>query len=388
MLLDKPPSTKERPTHSNDVAVCIPPKGKGKSKGDGGKGKNGIGGKGDAPQKRERNSSVGKGRGSAGSDAGSAKSSSPANVQTVWQRRAAAAAAVDGEPAVDGAEGVDLSEKMDTVQAMLNSRAGREDDYSLATRKQLDAEMSALRIKKTQLKPLTAQVSVLEALVGRRQASVAMAEATLTEAQQKLDTLRQDLCVATAQLASVKEAAAKEDAMKTRGAPNTNSVIDQATQMSSLLPPDKAAAFAECLSLLSQLVSGKAPDVTMNATAPTTQLPGLQEANRDTEVLDVEAPAGADAVSGHGHGLQAVDGSQDGALSFGAVAQRGKGAVHRDPYGSPPPRQGRAMSVPASPAERRSRSTSRTRPRCKQPAPWEGLQHYFSQPIQQGTEPG
>ena len=80
----------------------------------------------------------------------------------VWQRRSQAQSQgnseADGENDPNAEEAAILLERMDTVQALLNSLAGRMDPLSVDTTKSLQAELSALRIKKTKLKPLRAQL--------------------------------------------------------------------------------------------------------------------------------------------------------------------------------------------------------------------------------------
>ena len=79
-------------------------------------------------------------------------------------------ASVDANGA-NGANGVIDSEsdsiltRMDTVQALLNSLVGRTDTMSMETTTQLQKEMTSLRIRRTKLKPLSTQVTVLEKLV-------------------------------------------------------------------------------------------------------------------------------------------------------------------------------------------------------------------------------
>jgi len=373
--------------------VCIPPKGKGKGKdADGSKGKGKDKGKGKGKWALE---SDGARNVKAPSESGVASevSSSAGAKHNAWERRrlvrstdkpaphAVDVDAMQSDP--DGTQARELLEQMDTVQAMLNSLQGRSDAYSEATKATLTQELQSLRIKKTQMKSLDDQVTILENLVSRRTSILSDAELEMTAARNARDKAQDTLKEAEAQLAQVREAKAREDAA--RVSPQTADIsapevtLSSARQMATLLPSDKAVIFAECLGLLSQMLEQH-----QETAAPVTM---------ETQAAEAAWPQSA-THGGYGDGLSSSHAHASSCAPrdpCGSQASQGvgKGAAVRDPYGSPRGRP-RAMSVPASPQQPgRSRSNSRKRLRGKQPQP-EGfaLDHHFSRAPHQGTVPG
>ena len=100
---------------------------------------------------------------------------------------------------------------MESVQTLINSLKGRTDEYSMKARSQLEQDLSALRIRKTQLKPLGDQSSILEALVEKRTALLSQSEQNVQTAISEMENAKQALMVAQQQLLQVTEAKAKED---------------------------------------------------------------------------------------------------------------------------------------------------------------------------------
>ena len=139
---------------------------------------------------------------------------------------------------------------MDTVQALLNSLAGRSDAFSLAAREHLEKEMASLRIQRTKTKSLTAQISVWEGLVQRRTSAIAEAEGAILEAQKHCVDLKKELADVTIQIQNVQALKMKEDVAKVPpmvasalGEPS--SLLSHAQEMAALLPADKAVIFSE-----------------------------------------------------------------------------------------------------------------------------------------------
>jgi len=153
-----------------------------------------------------------------------------------------------------------LIEKMDTVQALIASLKGRRDQFSTDTRGQLEAELSNLRIQRTQLKSIPDQMVVLENLVEKREAILQQAEIDAEDATRELAEAKSSLMVAKQQLMVVQQAKAKEDAdtaLKEAElhSPNAKQTVQKMRDMAQLLPKDKAKVLAECLGLLETLMA-------------------------------------------------------------------------------------------------------------------------------------
>ena len=268
---------------------------------------------------------------------------------------------------------------MDTVQALLNSLAGRNDAYSAATRGTLEKELGSLRIQRTKTKSLTAQVAVLEALISRRTSSIAEAECAILEAQQHCSTLKQELAEVSAQLLTVQALKMQEDVAKVpplvANALGPISLLTHAQGMSALLPPEKAALFSECIGLLAQIM---APQVgAPSAPAPAVMIDLVTQSATEA-AMDASLFAFGTPEQLHMHGFAssgsasaAASSSAPAASSFAPVAPTGKGShliATGDPDGrtTSPARRGRAQSAAPSP-QQRSRSTSigGRRLRCK-----------------------
>ena len=217
-----------------------------------------------------------------GSDAGSSRSGN------AWQRRQLSrdgangtkgGGKASGEQASKGAHASPevaatqapssaevLIEKMDTVQALIASLKGRRDQFSTDTRAQLEAEMTNLRIQRTQMKSIPDQMVVLENLVEKRETILQQAEADAEVAMQDLAEAKSSLMVARQQLMAVQEAKAKKDAdiaLKEAElhSPSTKQTVQKMRDMAQLLPADKAKVLAECLGLLETLMGDAAVEV-------------------------------------------------------------------------------------------------------------------------------
>jgi hypothetical protein len=273
-------------------------------------------------------------------------------------------------------EAKELLERMDTVQALLNSLAGRNDAYSAATRGTLEKELGSLRIQRTKTKSLTAQVAVLESLISRRSSAIAEAESAILEAQQHCSTLQQELAEANSQLLVVQALKMQEDVAKVpplvANALGPISMLTHAQEMSALLPPDKAALFSECIGLLAQIM---APQLQQQQ-----QQHQQQQQQQQTVTIDLVAQAAAEAPAA---AAAAASAAMDASLftyfpsfgsaaassaaatsSFSPVTPTGKGShmiAASDPYAraTSPERRGRTQSTAPSP-QQRSRSSSAT----------------------------
>ena len=431
--LAKPRSTPTSPAQVD----YIPPKGKGKNRGKHSQSGNGYGngyasGRGGGGNNSNNGGGNGRGRGKGPgssppsnrsqsvdstviSDSHSLTSTAASPPKTAWQRRAEAARLKEvntsPQPSDAELEANQLVERMDTVQALINSLVGRADQCSIQTTQQLQQEMSMLRIKKTKLKPLKSQESVLTSLVERRQAALREADTALIDAHAAKSRAAEELLEAETQLANVQKAMVDEEKNKVCHL-NGPHVLNHGKEMAALLPPDKAVVFNECLGLLSQLLSHAHSQVpaqeVVSSAVTATPLSGSPVAqSREPVSLDVGMDAHVEVhavpqmpefptlqlalAKSEGKGSK---GSTYGACSssaqLGSVPQCGRGAARRDPYGSPPPGSHiRARSAPSSPAGdgMRSRSSSRRRLIGKQVAPWISLDHHFSQNAEAGTVP-
>jgi hypothetical protein len=264
---------------------------------------------------------------------------------------------------------------MDTVQAMLNSLAGRQDPYSAASREHLEKELGSLRIQRTKTKSLTAQVAVLEALVARRTSAILEAEGAILEAQQHCQLLRQELTQVTAQLATVVALKVQEDVSKVpplvANALGPISMLSHAQEMAAMLPKDKAAIFSECIGLLAQMIapqmgapSASPPTVVVDLVSPQSMAPAAQSTTTpqtDASGFTFGSPGWSSSSLSGQHSAAASSSGPATASSF-AMVPTGKGShltATSDPYGrtASPTRRGRAISAVPSPTQR-SRSVS------------------------------
>ena len=308
-IMHTEPSTKENPAHSHEQ---VAPNGYGHGKGYGGKGYGSgwyqpgqywpapagpymyaypHGGKG--PQSGGK----GKGKGKADAQLGSpakagtgeptslsegeslyaSSSRSGAGYSNAWQKRRmnrrvvrSSDGAKEESPAHASSEDAanqsqvsdqakSLSDKMETVQALITSLKGRTDDYSSQARAQLEQDLNRLRILKTQLKPLTDQSSILEALVEKRSSQLTQAEQDVQTAISTMEEAKQSLMVAKEQLAQVHAAKAREDQLiqaqkADMQLPDNQKSVEKMKDLVCLLPVEHAGAFGECLNLLSGLL--------------------------------------------------------------------------------------------------------------------------------------
>ena len=85
---------------------------------------------------------------------------------------------------------LDLMERMETVQALLNSPSGRQDELSIKTRTDLERELTQLRIKKTKTKSWPAQITVLEKAILSKTSAMEACEQTIANARAQLAVLQ------------------------------------------------------------------------------------------------------------------------------------------------------------------------------------------------------
>lgn len=254
-----------------------------------------------------------------------------------------------------------LVEQMDVVQALLNSLKGRDDQFSRATRTNLEKQLTSLRIQKTQTKSLGEQVSILQALVERRTCLKTEAEESHREAIADLEEANTALAEAQQQLELVRNAKAMEDAVAATQSSSSvpENPISAAKLLIGLLPQEKAVAFAECLALLESMA-----------------IPHQQKFPCNAQVVSVETveeDAGSSAL-GVSPSSSQVGISAASAVTEVAIPKSPTVKVQTDPYGTPQRgRKGaRSLSPTASPAGgQRSRSTqSQKRLRGKQKEPF------------------
>ena len=256
-------------------------------------------------------------------------------------------------------EAKEILERMNTLQALLNSLAGRMDPLSVSSRKDFDKELAALRIKKTGLKSLSAQILVLDGVISRRQNAIVEAAAKVQEATLNQERLNKELADAQCQLEKLTVLKAQEDASniapqvaQALGQTNQANILSHGQGLAELLPPEKAAVFQECLQLLSSMM-GNQPS--------------------GSQAMPVPQPAQASC-------------SMDSGVLPNIPAFPG-GGVRVDPYSASPgtPRgrpRPRAKSVEPSPL----RSRSRNPPAAQED--FGDLGHHFSQDSGQGSVPG
>ena len=247
-VLNQSPSTKDAPLSSQDYSVPSG-KGKGRAYASGGQ-------------------SSGKGNGKGGNSSTTKPQPTQQPMPNVWQRRAAAARAappmsVDQDGAADFVEAdsdaTAVLEQMQTTQALINSLKGRTDPLSTSKRQSLEAELRALRIQKTRLKPREEQHNVLMALVERKEQAVAATSQALAAAQAAATEAKEALADAKEQLARVDAQVGQEDCCSSFMMNGINP-LEQAHSLAALLPQSKVDTFMECLSLLNNLVGATDKD--------------------------------------------------------------------------------------------------------------------------------
>ena len=94
---------------------------------------------------------------------------------------------------------------------MIHALKGRTDEYSMKCKAGLECDLHVLRVRRTKLKPLVDQTSILEALVEKRSSTFTQSEEGVQKAIAEMESARQSLMVAQQQLLQGKEQKARED---------------------------------------------------------------------------------------------------------------------------------------------------------------------------------
>ena len=245
-----------------------------------------------------------------------------------------------------------ITTQMESIQTLIYSLRGRTDEYSLKCRAGLENDLHLLRIRRTKLKPLVDQTSILEALVEKRSSCFTASEEAVQKAIAEMEAARESLMVAQQQLLQVKEMKAKEDtATMARQAeekiPDNLSSVNKMKDLMCLLPVEMAASFGQCLQLLDGLLAQ------------------AKAAPHISEVQDSDSEMGGSSVQAkspiHEHLFAPLFGGGGGLLHPGSPSSD----VGVDPYQpmqedsgcKTPPRRSRSEEPKKSPGNR-SRSHS------------------------------
>jgi hypothetical protein len=358
-------------------------KGKGKDQGNGnGKGQgqgstNGQAGKGAKGNGKDQGN--GKGQGSNGQ---TGKSIGKTVELNCWQKRRAKAELAtpmkDGDSVIEiitedsmQQEVNEILDRMNTVQAMISSLAGKQDNYSNTLRQQLTDEMQNLRIKKTKTKSLEDQQEVLMNLVESRKESIDKAQIELDKATDRKEKAIVALAEAESALLAVNLQIDDEDMTKNNDIGCIpESFVSQAQLLANKLPVDKVGVFNECMNMLQQILASvqvkedplvKTEDSKVVATTMTTTTPVGK---------NVDTGGNNGNVGNVGAAMAGTQPTCTDILSF-------QFGVKSDPYTNVcTPRRGlrraRSLEPPGSPGmdgdRSRSNSISR-RLRGKQPVP-------------------
>jgi hypothetical protein len=299
-----------------------------------------------------------------------------------WQRRRAKAELAtptkDGENVIvittedpKQQEVNEILDRMNTVQAMISSLAGKQDNFSNTLRQQLTDELQNLRIKKTKTKSLEDQQEVLTNLVESRKESIEKAQIELDKAMDRKEKANVALAEAESALLAVNLQIDEEDTtMNNDIGCIPESFVSQAQLLANKLPVDKVGVFNECMNMLQQILASvqvkedplvKTEDSKMVATTMTT-----------TTLVGQKVDMGGNNgnVGNMGAAMAGTQPTCTDMLSFQFGAKS-------DPYtGVCTPRRGlrraRSLEPPGSPGMDGDRSRSNSinrRLRGKQPVP-------------------
>ena len=105
-----------------------------------------------------------------------------------------------------------IGANMESITNMLESLRGRTDVYAMKCRQGLEGDLQQLRIRRTQLKPLGHQVSILEALVEKKVMHFSAAEQLVHTSIAKMEIARTAMMDAQSQLLNVKNQKEQADA--------------------------------------------------------------------------------------------------------------------------------------------------------------------------------
>ena len=89
-----------------------------------------------------------------------------------------------------------MPKNMESIQTVLGALRGRADEYSMKCRDGLEQDLQQLRIRRTKMKPLGDQQSILEALVEKRTVHFSAAEQLVQTSIANMETARESLVVA------------------------------------------------------------------------------------------------------------------------------------------------------------------------------------------------
>ena len=152
-----------------------------------------------------------------------------------------------------------IQAQMEAVQMLIIALKGRSDEYSMKGRAGLEADLHALRVRKTRLKPLEDQNAILEALVEKRTTHFSQTEHNVQSAIAEMEAAKQSLLVAQQQLIQVRTLKAVEDAAKAERAqqaevPDNMKSLEKVKDLVCLLPNGMADGFGQCLKMLETLL--------------------------------------------------------------------------------------------------------------------------------------
>jgi len=253
---------------------------------------------------------------------------------------------------------------MESITNMLESLRGRTDVYAMKCREGLEGDLQQLRIRRTQLKPLGHQVSILEALVEKKVMHFSAAEQLVQTSIAKMEIARAALMDAQSQLLNVKtqkeEADARANAeaataQATKDIPDNAKSLTKVKDLACLLPNTMAGEFGNCLAMLESIL-----EQAKNATKATAQ----EVPDSDSEMASSEAAASPAGYGSSGHSFQPVPLFPGGAERLYSQEECQQVAYGTDPYmlaeGAKTPPRGRAKSLgPGRSPHTRSRTPER-----------------------------
>lgn len=156
-------------------------------------------------------------------------------------------------------DGKILIKNMEGIQIMIDAIRGRTDQYSNKCRQGMIQDLQQLRIRKTQLKPLGDQQSILEALVEKRKTHFKAAEQLVHTSIAKMESAKEALEIAQQQLFQVQEQKHAADAINTaaeaeKQLPDNAKSLEKVKDLVCLLPTNMAGEFGQCLAMLENLL--------------------------------------------------------------------------------------------------------------------------------------
>ena len=244
-----------------------------------------------------------------------------------------------------------IGANMESITNMLESLRGRTDVYAMKCRQGLEGDLQQLRIRRTQLKPLGHQVSILEALVEKKVMHFSAAEQLVHTSIAKMEIARTAMLDAQSQLLNVKNQKEEADARANAEAataqadiPDNAKSLTKVKDLACLLPNTMAGEFGNCLAMLESILQQA-----KNATLATAQ----EVPDSDSEM------ASSESASSPFQPVPLFPGGAERLYSQEECQQ----VAYGDPYtmaeGAKTPPRGRAKSVGRSPGRSHSRTPKR-----------------------------